>query len=345
MLRPLVLTVFAWGLITACIEHATITRRQTHHILEENDVFTSKNLNNNTRLQGVSPRTEELIYKLRLEGKRHLRNGNVEVAADCYAAIIQNLEGLGGLAAGDLMRKCGITLAECEVKLGNLFDAIARCTDVINELPEDENTTTNDRIILGKLYYRRAISFQRLDMKHYAYLDMLKASQYIQSDNKINNAIQYLHIDFYNDTYNNNAIHKTLMQEELQDAVAEASFKFPVREFSVKEMMSLAGMTQPSTFMRGFKKPNKIASSSVPFSLSNIFPGASDGNGIGDLGKLSGVFSDIMEPSNMKNYIEMFNAVSWFGKWVYTIVTILTKNNHIALIVLTICWCIRILMW
>lgn len=295
---------------------------------------------NSTRLQGVSPRTEELICKLRLEGKRHLRKGNVEEAADCYAAIIQNLEGLGGLAAGDLMRSCGITLAECEVKLGNLFDAIARCTDVINELPEDD-TSHSCRSTLGKLYYRRAVSFRRLDMKHYAYLDMLKASQYI-SDDKIEQAIRSLRTDFYNGTYSTNMAHEAAMREELQDAVAEASFKFPVREFSVREMMSLARMPLRSTFMGGFKVPRTRENPS-PFSISNMFPGA-NGNGIGDLGKLSGVLSDVMEPANMRNYLEMFNAVSWFGKWVYAVVTTVTKNNQIALIVLTFCWCMRILL-
>lgn len=73
---------------------------------------------------------------LRDIGKSYLSAKEYSKAALCYTAVLQVIEGIGGTKSGDLRLRCGLKLAECEIKTGNLYSAIARCSEVIEECPD-----------------------------------------------------------------------------------------------------------------------------------------------------------------------------------------------------------------
>ena len=137
---------------------------------------------------------------LRNIGKSYLSAKQYSSAAQCYAAVLQVMEGVGGNESGELRRRCTLTLAECEIKSGNLYAAIARCSEVIEECPEfddiepvgeeEEETVSNHdvnslRHALGQAYYRRGVSLSRLDEPELALLDLQEALKKIPDDIKI----------------------------------------------------------------------------------------------------------------------------------------------------------------
>lgn len=75
----------------------------------------------------------EKINQLREIGKDALKMKRFDDAIQYYSAILNLLEGISGDEAVDLRRRCGLTLAECELKTGNFYQAVARCSEVIDE--------------------------------------------------------------------------------------------------------------------------------------------------------------------------------------------------------------------
>ena len=78
---------------------------------------------------------EEKIHRLRKAGIEVIKNRDYEKALNCYSALIQLYEGLPGQEMAMYRMQCGVTLAECHMHLGNTEEAIARFSDVIDELP------------------------------------------------------------------------------------------------------------------------------------------------------------------------------------------------------------------
>ena len=139
---------------------------------------------------------------LRCVGKTYLSSKQYSKAATCYAAVLQVIEGIGGAESGSIRQRCSITLAECEIKLGNLYGAIARCSEVIDECPipyldnhssdsrtlspgtggshESMNIAQNQLIrkVLSQALYRRAIALYRLEEPELAMIDLLEVSIY-----------------------------------------------------------------------------------------------------------------------------------------------------------------------
>ncbi len=136
---------------------------------------------------------------IRMKARKFLGKQDYNKAANCYAGILQLNEGKGGFKAGELRRRCCLTLAECEIKVGKLEHAISLCTEVIDEMSAyldkiNQNTTgssipsessENDsekqlneielKEYLGKAYYRRGVSLARLDHYDIAMLDLQEA--------------------------------------------------------------------------------------------------------------------------------------------------------------------------
>ena len=106
--------------------------------------FQSKTAGSTMDFTGLSSASSDTLVRdqikqaetLRNIGKRYLSTRQYNKAATCYAAVLQVIEGVGGTESGELRRRCCLTLAECEIKTGNLYAAIARCTEVIEECPE-----------------------------------------------------------------------------------------------------------------------------------------------------------------------------------------------------------------
>ena len=288
-----------------------------------------------------------MMEQLRNQGKLHLLHGKYDEAADCYAAVLQSLEGTGGDEVGDIMRRCGLTLAECEIKLGNLFDAVARCSEVIDDTPLHTNNGPNTRHILAKAFYRRGVAFFRLNMPEFSFLDMRKAAEYSTNDTKV---ARYI-----------NSLGKTVsmtnishVEDQLQDTIEEALSHFPRRVFSKSELVEMIGghvgrKSKRKSVVTDLwqQDSNSIHSKeSIDFEQVVQSTGGSDLFGLanlGDLGGLGGLLSNVFEPGNMQNYLEIFSAVQKFFSQVKTFIKYLRKNQEIALWVISALWIIRII--
>ena len=71
------------------------------------------------------------IQKLEDRGTHMLSLKRYKQAGYCYGAILQLLEGLGGNDISKLRQHSAVWLSECEIRCGNLHEAIARCSEVI----------------------------------------------------------------------------------------------------------------------------------------------------------------------------------------------------------------------
>lgn len=151
---------------------------------------------------------DEKIDILRMKARKCLARQDYNRAANCYAGILQLNEGKGGFEAGELRRRCCLTLAECEIKVGKLEHAISLCTEVIDEMAVrldemNQSSTGGDssensgkeaeqklsevelKEYLGKAYYRRGVSLARLDHHDIAMLDLQEAHLHLPDDELI----------------------------------------------------------------------------------------------------------------------------------------------------------------
>jgi tetratricopeptide (TPR) repeat protein len=205
-------------------------------------------LNTNNQLDSTK------IHELRLKGKSYLLSQDYEKAAECYSAILQVVEGIGGEESAEVRRRCSLTLAECEVKLGNLYNAIARCSEVIDESPkfsqeifnssiEIVNSTVveskiNLKLAIGKALYRRGIALKRMNKSLLALLDFKESLLYLPNDSKL--ILEIATIETNKELMIENKLN-TLdeLQEELFDIVNEAQFNYPRITLSKKQISSL----------------------------------------------------------------------------------------------------------
>lgn len=298
-------------------------------------------------LDMLSSSSCSMMEQLRSQGKLHLLHGKYDEAADCYAAVLQSLEGTGGDEVGETMRRCGLTLAECEIKLGNLFDAVARCSEVIDDTPLHANGGPSTRLLLAKAFYRRGVAFYRLNMPELSYLDMRKAAEYSTNDTKVARYINTLGptISMSNISH---------IEDQLQDTIEEALSHFPRRVFSEFELIEMIG----GRVGRKSKRKSAVTdlwqeNSNSPYSEESInfeqviqSTGGSDLFGLANLGEfggLGGLLSNVFEPGTMQNYIEMFSAVQKFFSQVKSFIKYLRKNQEIALWIMSGLWIIRII--
>jgi tetratricopeptide (TPR) repeat protein len=155
---------------------------------------------------------------LRSVGKTYLSSKQYSKAALCYSAVLQVVEGVGGVESGEIRQRCSLTLAECEIKLGNLYSAIARCSEVIDECPDlpvldaasiasdttgsdVESTSTSRQQVptadmekltkcLSQARYRRGIALFRLEEPELALLDLQEALRMVPGDERIQERIE-----------------------------------------------------------------------------------------------------------------------------------------------------------
>lgn len=144
---------------------------------------------------------EKQVSVLRMKGRQFLAKKDFSKAAYCYAGILQLNEGKGGKEAGVLRRRCSLTLAECEIKVGQLEQAISLCSEVIDEASiklevsrkgpngsEEESKEAEEKELqeaLGKAYYRRGVSLMRMNLMELAMLDLQAAHLSLPEDETI----------------------------------------------------------------------------------------------------------------------------------------------------------------
>ena len=130
-------------------------------------------------LSPVNRLTQKKIGCLRENGKFCLEKKNYSSASKYFSAILTLTEGMKGLRATEIRCRCGLILADCEIKSGKPRRAIARCTEVINDslnyLDETKmehkrphkKTSSREKSILRTMalaHYRRAMALKFLNI-------------------------------------------------------------------------------------------------------------------------------------------------------------------------------------
>lgn len=182
----------------------------------------------------------QLASSLRENGKSFIFSKDYKNAVKCYSAVLQVMEGVGGEESGELRRRCGLTLAECEIKLGNLYQAIARCSEVIEEAPfEYDVKDEGNRQAIGKAYYRRGVSLKRLGKPILALIDFRESQKIFPDDRKVLKEIELIEndLEILKDFQENNI---DRYKEDLLDIIDMAQLKYPRINFSNQQINMLA---------------------------------------------------------------------------------------------------------
>ena len=129
------------------------------------------------------------ISALERLGQNFILNRRYDKAYHCYSAALQLLEGVGGFESQNLRMNFSLSLTQCDLKRGDFYQVILRCTDIIDEssIPVTPNENQLSEVseiqleMLGKARYRRGLSFYKLGLPNLAILDMKVASTLIDS--------------------------------------------------------------------------------------------------------------------------------------------------------------------
>lgn len=192
------------------------------------------------------------IQNLRNIGKFYLNSKDYKRAAEYYSAILQTIEKEADSRSEELRRCCCLTLAQCEIQNGNLFHAIARCTDVLSECPDtlvnanslsleksngnkDYNITENLQTAMSKALYRRGVSLLRLNKPDLALIDLNHSLILRPDDKNIKKEIELAA-----QRKKKNGIRSSGNMEDLVDLVEECQLNYPRTTFSRHQIELLA---------------------------------------------------------------------------------------------------------
>ena len=242
---------------------------------------------------GAAEPKGEIVKSLRNKGLFYLSNRDYNNAARCYAAVLQVTEGQAGLETGQLRRRCSLTLAECEIKLGNLDSAIALCSQVLEEMPplsSGQHVLTSGvedleemRRAYGKAHYRRGVALDRRNLPHLALYELRAAHTNIPNDENVMNRIVEIESSL-SDLRDNEivvlgngvsvATDDKVLEEQLHNVLEEAQASSPLPRFTEDQLRAIL----QSTLER--------RDSASPLPAFN--PMAAAGVGVGALGQLLG---------------------------------------------------------
>lgn len=293
---------------------------------------------------------------LRCIGKTYLSTKQYSQAALCYAAILQVLEGVGGVESGELRKRCGLTLAECEIKAGNFYSAIARCSEVIEECPEitdeegqsegnisESSEITKLRQILGRAFYRRGVALSRLGEHLLALLDLQEASKKIPNDMKIIQRIEISQSITMNYNSPDNMSSESEIVEQLQCIVEDAQSNYERSYFSKKQINNLLNKKQ--SLSTTLSKNNKSPSPGLD-GLGDLFGGIggiAGGTGGGGLGGMMGYIPMLLQMGGFD--IETANLIEEIMKAITDVFQIfkrtfklVMKNKHYIILLITFVW-------
>ena len=207
--------------------------------------------------------TDLNVKQLREMGKVYLNSKDYKRAAQYYSAVIQTIEGHNGNFYADLRRRCLLTLAECEIRNGNLFHAIARCSEILNECPDpsaaldavnnlsslEDHDTDFLQNVMSKAFFRRGISLLKLNKPHLAVVDLNTSLNLKPNDDLI---IKELEIATKKSTtvmhddsgvfFNGSSI--TKIGDELADLVDDCQINYPRTSFSRAQIIALASSSR-----------------------------------------------------------------------------------------------------
>lgn len=214
---------------------------------------------NNECTKNISRKNHKQIKLLRDRGKGLLSVRSYEKASDYYAAVLQIVEGVGGPETVEIRRRCFLTLADCEIKLSRYNEAIARCTELIDESPSvlvegsNEKINSNLQESLGKAFYRRGIALMHLNKSTLALLDFKSAKVHIPTDIKIEDKINSIKMSGSVDLALESHGHNAYLENDLRECVDDALLQYPRPYFTASKLSQLC--KQAEVIQRGASNP------------------------------------------------------------------------------------------
>jgi len=265
---------------------------QMDNSLKNKKVNTSYSSANTSTTTSESEKLDKVISDLRNLGQRYLSVKAYKDAAQCYLALLQLHEGLPGPQMATCRRRYGLTLAECHCRMGDTEEGIARFSDVIDESPvfldDINNNNDNDReqeilrLSVAKSLCMRGLSFKKLGLLKYSYLDITLAIEYNPADTKLFEELDVLLRDGKNEGLDeqeedSTAANTTRMEQQIY--VENLQEKYPRPVMSMRQINLLARRKVASS---------SSSSSMTGTSLSPLSTGSSPLGGLGGIGSLLG---------------------------------------------------------
>lgn len=232
------------------------------------------------------------VNVLREKGHKSHTNYQYKDAIKCYTAALQLVEGIPGDDAYELRRRCGLNLAYCNLKDGEYAEAVARCSEVIDEstnfLTENgEVAELSDhaaemlRQALSTAYRRRGEALQFLGKDELAEVDFSMAKVY---KSRTKTSKKPLRSKKYQQRI-----------ESLQDFVEECQLFYPRKVLSNKEVKTLSSA---SVGQQSLSVPDSFAG--LKLSDDGGLPSLGGDLGIGSL--MSGIGNDFSISQILKQF-------------------------------------------
>ena len=195
------------------------------------DVSTSMHISAKRNL--LTSQMMKKVTKLNEHGKSSMKLNQYNNALWYYSGIMSSLEGITGFKATQIRRRCGLSLADCEIKRNCFKRAIARCSEVIlditNDFPDDSQLSSKSfskKSLLRTLalaHYKRAVALKLLELNHFSIIDLRDALKYQPDDSHILEEIVDIH--FKLDKHGNATDAVTL--DQFQDFIDQCLVNFP----------------------------------------------------------------------------------------------------------------------
>lgn len=268
----------------------------------------------------INSQSSDEVRILRDKGLKFISLKDYKNAAKYYSASLQLMEGIGGVENGNLRRRCALTLAECEIKSGNFYNAISACSQIIDESPkldddDKQHIHSNASLIiqaLGKAHYRRGVSLIKLDQSQLALFDLNEAAKYFPEDTKIKSSIFQIKsikkIKNKNSKYlkreNSSTMPDFRAQEDNtsnidsdnhSDFIEDIIFSYPRNRFTSTQLKSMIKNDPFRKSISSSTTTNKISSTNMNSNPMDIFSSFGGGDtsslpgGMGMLGGLGGL--------------------------------------------------------
>jgi tetratricopeptide (TPR) repeat protein len=327
----------------------------------------------NSDIHSLSPSIESEVQQLRSKGMNFLAKKKYKTAAKYYAATLQLMQGLSGEETGSLRRRCLLTLAECEMKSGKLHHAIISCTEIIDESPDikslglgepTSNSTAssieNLRQALGKAYYKRGLSLEKLNRTDLAIQDYEMAASLLPHDRKISYRVESLSIKPTISSINTSSLHANeevdstttnIESSNMFEFVENILQNYPRELLSLSEIRKLhedrttSSSSSPTSWIFGglegaFKSPSGgLANMGGLGGLAGL-GGMGGLGGLGSAADLIAMFASMsgMSPNRVAKLKEIITELISTFKIYVSIFRSIMKNRFLILSMLTICW-------
>ncbi len=275
----------------------------------------------------ITEDVHQRITQLKEHGKTLLNQKHYQRAINYYSGMIFLVEGIKGSRATEIRQRCGLTLAECEMKLGRYSRAVARCSEVIEEASSEVDDLSakkkspllvkRSKSLLRSLalaHYRRAICLKHLRKLSLAMIDLRLALKYQPDDNNILEEIVDTH--FKNVTLEMDE--EDVMMARLYDFVEDCQVSQPRLKMTVSLIDRLCA-----------ENPEIIPQSLTSPSSSSFFPGL--GASLTGLGNptpgLSSIGRALPDLKSMGNLFEMISGID--GETVSKAIEIVTAVTKV----------------